>query len=53
MDQMGNVIVPGNNTTYEKKGSKQVDVAFKDEKRASTLTVATTCAGDILPFQQI
>lgn len=53
MDQTGFVLMPANSRTYEKKGSKQVDTAFKDEKRASTLVVATSCAGDILPFQQV
>lgn len=53
MDQTGVVIIPAYNRTYETKGATQVDIAFKDEKRASSLAVATSCAGDFLPFQQI
>jgi hypothetical protein len=53
MDQQGVVVVLGNNRTYAKKGLKQVDIAGKDEKRAYTLCIATSAAGDCLPFQQI
>lgn len=43
----------GNNTTYDEKGARQIDVAARDEKRAYTLLVASSAAGDILPFQQV
>ncbi|EPS95422.1 hypothetical protein FOMPIDRAFT_1132449 [Fomitopsis schrenkii] len=53
MDQTGVYVLPNNNVTYAETGSRQVDVAAKDEKRAYTLCVATSADGDILPFQQI
>jgi hypothetical protein len=53
MDQQGILVLIGNNTTYDTTGSRQVCVAAKDEKRAYTLCVSSTPAGDILPFQQI
>jgi len=53
MDQTGVIIFMTSNTTYEQKGSRQVDIVGKDEKRAYTLCVASTPAGDILPFQQV
>jgi len=53
MDQTGVIILMSKNTTYAEKGSRQVDVAGRDEKRAYTLCVATTPAGNILPFQQV
>lgn len=53
MDQTGVLIMMSSGRTFEEKGSRQVDVAHLDEKRAYTLCVATTPAGDILPFQQV
>ncbi len=53
MDQTGIILFTANNKTYAAKGSRQVTIAGKDEKRAYTLCVATTPAGDILPFQQV
>jgi hypothetical protein len=53
MDQQGVLVLIGNNTTYDERGAKQVDIAAKDERRAYTLCVSSTPAGDLLPFQQI
>lgn len=53
MDQTGVYLVPGNNVTYNDKGAKQVNIASKDEKRAYTLVVASSCTGNMLPFQQV
>ncbi|EGO28001.1 hypothetical protein SERLADRAFT_435774 [Serpula lacrymans var. lacrymans S7.9] len=53
MDQTGVYLVPGNNVTFNDRGAKQVNIASKDEKRAYTLVVASSCAGDLLPFQQV
>ncbi|KAH9906582.1 uncharacterized protein B0H18DRAFT_839458, partial [Fomitopsis serialis] len=53
MDQLGNYVLPGNTVTYHDKGARQVDVVGKEEKRAYSLLVASTPAGDFLPFQQI
>ncbi|KAJ8496334.1 hypothetical protein ONZ45_g12488 [Pleurotus djamor] len=52
-DQLGKTLITGNNTTWAHTGDKQVDVAYKEEKRAFTLMVASTMAGEILPFQQV
>lgn len=53
MDQTGVILIPGDNYTYEEKASTQVEIVGKDEKRAFTLVVATSCGGDVLPFQQV
>ena len=53
MDQLGVVLLLTNNTTYHNKGARQVDVSGKDEKCAYALCVASTAAGDSLPFQQV
>lgn len=53
MDQIGNYILPNNSSTFHDRGAEQVDIAAKDEKRAYTLTVASTPDGDFLPWQQI
>ncbi|KAJ3745113.1 hypothetical protein DFH05DRAFT_1460002 [Lentinula detonsa] len=50
-DQQGIFLLPSASKTYHKKGDRQVDVVAKDEKRAFTLCVASTAAGDFLPFQ--
>ncbi|KDQ54721.1 hypothetical protein JAAARDRAFT_196138 [Jaapia argillacea MUCL 33604] len=52
-DQTGVYVILSNNKTYENKGAKQVDITGKDEKHTYTLMVATSCAGDILPMQQV
>ena len=53
LDEQGVYILPNQSITYEVKGKRQVDVQNKDEKRAYTLMVASTPAGDFLPFQQV
>lgn len=53
MDQTGVLLVPGDNLTYHNTGDKQISIIAKDEKRAYTLVVASSCDGDILPFQQV
>lgn len=53
MDQIGNLILPGQATTFHQRGAEQVDIIAKDEKRAYSLTVSSTPAGDFLPWQQI
>ena len=53
LDQLGNVLWAGNNTTYHTKGAKQVDIIGNDEKRAYTLVVASSAAGNMLLFQQV
>jgi hypothetical protein len=53
MDQQGVVVLLGNDHTYDEKGSKQVNIAARDERRAFTLCVASTPSGILLPFQQV
>ena len=53
MDQTGKYLMGTKDKTYNKRGSKQIDLAAKDEKRAYTLCVSTTANGDVLPFQQV
>ena len=43
----------GSTETYAPKGSKQVEVVGKDEKRGFTLVVGISMSGDVLPFQAI
>ena len=43
----------GATETYAPKGSKQVEVVGKDEKRGFTLVVGISMNGDALPFQAI
>ncbi|KIK78047.1 hypothetical protein PAXRUDRAFT_17101 [Paxillus rubicundulus Ve08.2h10] len=51
-DQIGSYILPSSGTTFAERGSRQVDIVAKDEKRAFTLLVASTPDGTFLPFQQ-
>ncbi|KAG7099906.1 hypothetical protein E1B28_001705 [Marasmius oreades] len=53
VDQLGVYILPNGSMTYHTKGTKQVDIVGKEEKRAFTLLVASTPSGDFLPFQQV
>jgi hypothetical protein len=53
MDQIGVYILPNSGYTFEKRGSEQIDIITKDEKRAYTLLVASSADGDFLPFQQV
>jgi hypothetical protein len=43
----------GASETYAPKGSKQVEVVGKDEKRGFTLVVGISMSGEALPFQVI
>jgi len=43
----------GASETYAPKGSKQVEVVGKDEKRGFTLVVGVSMNGDVLPFQAV
>lgn len=53
IDQLGMFILPHNQITYHDKNAKQVDTHGKEDKRAYTLCVASSAAGDFLPFQQV
>ncbi|KAJ3816938.1 hypothetical protein F5878DRAFT_549706, partial [Lentinula raphanica] len=53
MDQTGIGLMMTRNTTYEAKGSRQVDIHATDEKCAYTLCVASMPDGDLLPFQVV
>jgi hypothetical protein len=53
MDQQGVLVVIGSDCTYEVKGSSQIDIAGRDEKRMYTLCMGSSAAGDFLPQQQI
>ncbi|KAJ7692093.1 hypothetical protein B0H17DRAFT_1061886 [Mycena rosella] len=50
-DQAGNYLLPASGHTFHDRGAKQVDVVAKDEKRAYTMMLASTPAGDFLPIQ--
>ncbi|CAK5261843.1 unnamed protein product [Mycena citricolor] len=52
-DQTGMYLLPNNSQTFEQRGSKQVSVVAKDEKRAYTLGIATAADGSILPLEQV
>ncbi|THU88058.1 hypothetical protein K435DRAFT_830622 [Dendrothele bispora CBS 962.96] len=53
MDQTGVIVLMTSSKTYEQKGTRQVDIHGKDEKRAYTICVSSTADGDLLPFQII
>ncbi|KAJ6449476.1 hypothetical protein C8R45DRAFT_917279 [Mycena sanguinolenta] len=52
-DQAGNYLLPASGHTFHDRGAKQVDLVAKDEKRAYTMMIASTPAGDLLPIQGI
>ena len=52
-DQIGSYILPSSGTTFTERGSRQVNIVAKDEKRAYTLLVASTPEGTFLLFQQV
>ena len=52
-DQTLVIYAAGASETYAAIGSKQVDVVGKDEKRAFTVVVGISMAGDVLPFQAV
>lgn len=53
MDQTQVVYQMGGGLTFDVIGSSQVPVLGLEEKRAFTLVVAVSAAGDLLPFQAI
>ena len=53
MDQLGNYVWADTKTTFDQKGKRQINITVLDKKHAYTLLVATTPAGDALPFQQV
>ena len=52
-NQIGSNILPSSGTTFAERGTRQVDIVAKDEKRAYTLLVVSTPEGTFLPFQQV
>jgi hypothetical protein len=52
-DQTLVIYSAGASETYAPKGSKQVEVVGKDEKRGFTLVVGISMSGEALPFQAI
>jgi len=52
-DQTGVIYSAGAIETYAPRGSKQVEVIGKDEKRGFTLVVGISMSGEVLPFQAI
>ncbi|KIO20133.1 hypothetical protein M407DRAFT_16027 [Tulasnella calospora MUT 4182] len=52
-DQTNIVYSHGSSTTWAPTGSKQVAVVGLEEKRAFTVVVGVTCAGQAVPFQVI
>ncbi|KAG2124349.1 hypothetical protein DEU56DRAFT_744653, partial [Suillus clintonianus] len=53
INQTNVIYQPANTSTYEVKGSKQVDVLGQDEKQTFTTLVGISAASDPLPFQII
>ena len=52
-DQTLVIYAAGASETYAPKGSKQVEVVGKDEKRGFTLVVGISMSGEALPFQAV
>ncbi|KAF9509948.1 hypothetical protein BS47DRAFT_1319917 [Hydnum rufescens UP504] len=52
-DQTGVCLIPAGNKTWAPTGVKQVTTMAKEEKCQFTLMVASSAAGDMLPFQSI
>src|SRR5258708_7794889 len=52
-DQTLVIYTAGASETYAPKGSKQVEVVGKDEKRGFTVVVGISMSGEVLPFQAI
>lgn len=50
IDQTNVIYQPAKGCTYERIGSKQVAIVGQEEKRAFTLLVGISAAGDLLPF---
>ncbi|KAF8229901.1 hypothetical protein L208DRAFT_1095846, partial [Tricholoma matsutake] len=52
-DQTGPLLLTSKNKTYDQQGAKDVKIAGKGEKWAYMLCIASTPAGDFLPFQLV
>ena len=52
-DQTMVTYAAGASDTYAPRGSKQVEVVGKDERRGFTLVVGISMSGEVLPFQAI
>ena len=52
-DQTQVIYAAGASETYDFRGSKQVEIVGKDEKRGFTVAVGISMSGDVLPFQAI
>ena len=52
-DQTHVIYAAGASETYAPKGSKQMEVVGKDEKRRFTVVVGISMSGDVLPFQLV
>jgi hypothetical protein len=52
-DETGNLLVPLINHTFAPKGVQKVVIQGSEEKRAKTLTVGITAAGEKIPPQEI
>ncbi|KAL1936970.1 hypothetical protein VTO73DRAFT_2825 [Trametes versicolor] len=52
-DQTGISLFPTGKYTYELKGSKDVSIVGHEEKRQTTVVVASSMSGNMLPFQSV
>lgn len=53
MDETGVRIVPSNDSTMARKGSKQVEIIGLDDKRQITAVMACSLTGELLPLQLV
>lgn len=53
MDQTGVTLIPGADSTFHERGVKQVHLLGKNEKRAFTPAVVSSCERDIPLFQAV
>jgi len=53
IDQTNIHFQSASSSTFDAKGSKQIAIVGKEEKRAYTLVVGVSASGDLLPFQAI
>ncbi|KZV94983.1 hypothetical protein EXIGLDRAFT_611197, partial [Exidia glandulosa HHB12029] len=52
-DQGGFSLLPSGKKTWAERGAKQITVHGHDEKRQMTMLVASSCSGELLPFQTV
>ncbi|KZV94454.1 hypothetical protein EXIGLDRAFT_611678, partial [Exidia glandulosa HHB12029] len=52
-DQAGFCLLPTGRKTWAERGASQVTVHGHEEKRQMTMVVASSCNGDMLPFQTV